>query len=310
MAKNLFFKGEHAVDRVYRRILQGEEPRLRERLEEIWREFSPYADSQFAVELGRQFEKRIWELHLGGALLRAGFKLIAVQSPSPDIALDIHGHRVWVEAIAPGPGDPHSKDRVPDPPRDKIYVITETMEEKVVLRLTGAVAAKFDDKLNFYREKGIVGPRDSYVIAINTSQIELALTPETPPYIVQALFPIGREQIDYDMESGALVEQYRLLREDISKAKGTRIPTTIFIDQRYSPLTAVLASHANVYSLGSATFDDFVAVLNPLANVRIPDEFVRVIPTVWEASPTMFNLSLRGSTRAEKPINVREKNPT
>ena len=88
-------------------------------LEKLWNRFGPYADKQFIKEFGRHVEERFWEMYLGVRLLE-GRKALrkkdklpkAERDEGPDFCIQKGRRRIWVEAIAPSPGDETNLDKV------------------------------------------------------------------------------------------------------------------------------------------------------------------------------------------------------
>ena len=84
-----------------------------------------------------------WELFLATTITDAGYRLRQKRQPhGPDLAFEFgDGRVVWIEATAPGPGDSaQNPDYVPELPTG---IASEVPTEKIVLRITGALAAKY-----------------------------------------------------------------------------------------------------------------------------------------------------------------------
>jgi hypothetical protein len=94
---------------------------IREGLEELWTRYEPYADANFRSEFARQPDPRFWEMFLATRLLACRKKLVArAELPAgqrevgPDICIRKSRRKIWIEAIAPSPGDDKNLDQVPD----------------------------------------------------------------------------------------------------------------------------------------------------------------------------------------------------
>jgi len=81
-------------------------------LEKLWQRFEPYADNEFIKEFGRHNEERFWEMYLGVQLLNGRKALCrrdklpkARRDEGPDFCIRKGRRRIWIEVIAPGPGD-------------------------------------------------------------------------------------------------------------------------------------------------------------------------------------------------------------
>src|SRR5437016_1570080 len=135
-------------------------------IDSLWNQFRPYADIHFSQDFAVHTHQRFWEMYLAVALLDAGHTIIAPK-PGPDFGLTLAGRRIWVEAVAATPGAPGKPDSVPqlEPQEGKItsgYV----PQDKIVLRCTSAIAAKFPTQFLKHVELGIIGADDCYVIAV------------------------------------------------------------------------------------------------------------------------------------------------
>src|SRR5262249_15085532 len=94
---------------------------IRSALEELWRRYEPYADAAFTSEFAKHLDARFWEMYLATLLLTARKNLrkrdqvpSAVRDTGPDICINKGTRRIWIEAVAPEPGDHGEPDRVPD----------------------------------------------------------------------------------------------------------------------------------------------------------------------------------------------------
>jgi hypothetical protein len=94
---------------------------IKEGLEGLWDRYEAYADTDFSKEFVKQVEPRFWEMYLTVCLLASRRKLRpraelpdAKRNEGPDICIFKGRRKIWIEAIAPSPGDDKNLDRVPD----------------------------------------------------------------------------------------------------------------------------------------------------------------------------------------------------
>lgn len=137
--------------------------KIRLALEKLWSRFEPYGDKQFVKEFGRHVEERFWEMYLGVRLLE-GRKALrkkdklpkAGRDEGPDFCIQKGRRRIWIEVIAPSPGDETNLDKVPD-----LFAsgAENDNRRKIELRIASALKTK-TDKFGLYRKKGIIGPND------------------------------------------------------------------------------------------------------------------------------------------------------
>jgi len=162
-------------------------------LEELWCQYAKLADHHFLSQAVRQFLPRFWEIKLGCVFMDSLPHVERVGKQGPDFRCKLrNGVITYLEATCPGPGD--RRDKVKDIEPDSAGWVPE---DKVVLRLTSA----FENKHKSYRgyvEKGLVGETDPFVIAINGCGVPHTLIDSDPPYIVQALFPLGSPYVSVD----------------------------------------------------------------------------------------------------------------
>ncbi len=133
-------------------------------------------------------------MYFACALLESGFKLKKPPSNGPDLLLAVDAAKLWIEAVAPGPGN--GPDAVPG--RDKrgysidgIWCGHPPPEESLILRCVGALCTKLD-KCQSYIAKGVVAPSDRLAIALSLGGVDEAfITSPDIPIVLKALFPIG-----------------------------------------------------------------------------------------------------------------------
>ena len=139
-----------------------------------------------------------------------------VRDEGPDLCIQKGRRRIWVEVIAPSPGDDTNLDKVPD-----LFASGAERDNrrKIELRIAGALKTKAD-KFASYREKGIVGPKDSCIVAIAASQFALEAEAESGaglPLPVTTVYPFGEEVITIDPTEQ---NQHRLQTADHVQKKG------------------------------------------------------------------------------------------
>ena len=144
--------------------------KIRQRLEELWQYFHPYADSNFRHEFAKHPHQRFWEMLLCVFLLESGKNVIAkrdrVQS-GPDILVKERGETIWIEAVTPTTGEPAKPDTVPDFQADgKAYSVPD---DSLLLRFLQAMDEK---RIGYNRMLTTASP-------LPTTFASLRLMPET-----------------------------------------------------------------------------------------------------------------------------------
>ena len=243
-----------------RDLTHGPVPEARRFIEELWARYQGLEDPHFLQDARTHFLERFWEMYLGVSLMERGLKPTRSGDAGPEFWCEHDGQKIWVEAVAPGPGT--GADRVDEP---IVGVADYIPIEKILLRFTSAVA----DKRRRYLaavDKGLIETSAPYVLAINSRGIPHAPYGSTMPFFLQALLPIGEPTMVIDRSSGEVVDSYHALRETIQKAGGTRISTSTFLDPGSSFISAVLHSGVDCVNRPSVLGGDFCVLHNPSAS--------------------------------------------
>ncbi|MDD5703822.1 MAG: hypothetical protein PHU23_17450 [Dehalococcoidales bacterium] len=290
--QSFFLAGEY-TDPVYRKVRDNpnNNPELTEAkcfVASLWTRYKNLNvnDRNFLQEAKKDFLARFWEIYLAVALSEHGFELKKDRSAGPEFYFIHNGRKVWVEAVAPGPGVKED-DLVPDYFSSEVtkikggmLEIVEIPEEKIILRYTNAIdkkREKYQDALT----KGIIGNNDLYLLAINSRGIPYASRWMGIPYFVKALIPFGEEAVLWDTKTGEIGKPFYQKRERIIKAKGSPVPTTAFLNPEFSFISAILHSGVDCISSHTILGDDFIVLHNPTADHPID-------PTVFRWCDQMF----------------------
>lgn len=223
----------------------------------LWKRYELFADPHFREDAKNHFLERFWEMYLAVTFIERGFRLQRVGHEGPEFYIEQASKRIWVEAVAPGPGV--GPDRVLE---SKTGVAYHVPTEKILLRFTSALA----EKRNKYEEalqKGIISPGDGYLLAINSRAIPHAPFGNTLPYFVQACLPFGPYAVSMDRNTGDIVESFYQHRDAVSKLSGANVSTTAFLDPEFSCISAVLHSAVDCVNRPQELGGDFCILHNP-----------------------------------------------
>lgn len=255
--------------------------RLRRVVEDACRHFldEGLGDNNAEERLSASDNDRYWqqfsEVLVARELEGAG---LAPQHPSegPDFLVEHDGRRVWIEVICPSAaGLPASWTG------RQLGQVGELPHEAILLRWTAAIKEKAEKLfgnsglgLRGYLEKGIVGPDDVYVIAVNARLLRDGVGfPQLTgisqfPFAVEATFSVGPMQLHLDprtLRATGMDHQHRPL---IPKPTGATVPADTFLDPRFAGVSAIWALDLDEASLlGEAR--PAVVVHNPLATTRL-----------------------------------------
>ena len=263
MTETGFFLPGDAPSRAYRNIrdkMDGPAPQARAFIEDLWTRYGGLEDPHFLQDARAHFLERFWEMYLAVSFMERGLKPARGGNAGPEFWCEREGQKIWVEAVAPGPGT--GEDRVEEP---EIGVATYVPTEKILLRFTSAVAEKRRRYLAATK-KGLVDESAAYVLAINSRGIPHAPFGNTLPFFVQALLPIGAPTLVVDRATGKPVDSYYALRDTIQKSAGTAISTSTFLDPESAFISAVIHSGVDCVNRPAVLSDDFCVLHNPSAS--------------------------------------------
>ncbi|MGH7944713.1 MAG: hypothetical protein ACREF9_06870 [Opitutaceae bacterium] len=208
-------------------------------------------DGDLAQKLCSGDESRYWqqlsEILLAHELLEAGLTLTSSRG-GPDFLIEHFGQRTWIEVICPQPeGIP--ADWLAQP-TGRPYNMPH---EAILLRWTAAIKEKAEKLLGNaalgkkgYREKGVVGAKDAYVIAVNARLLRgpyfASITGISQfPFAAEAVFAIGPYAVSISPETMKIVGGGHQHRPTIRKPNGADVPAYTFLDPAFRPVSAIWA---------------------------------------------------------------------
>jgi hypothetical protein len=265
-----FFLPGACTDRGYANVRDSTSEicqRAREFTEFLWERYHSFADPNFRTDAKNHFLQRFWEMYLYCSLAERGFNPKRVGHEGPEFYFEYGTKKIWVEAIAPGPGT--GEDAVPENPGDG--EVRSVPTEKILLRFTHAMR----DKLAKYKKdlaKGIVSSTDSVLLCINSRGIPDAPYGDDLPYFVKAFLPLGNLQVSINLKTMEATRVEHQFRGIIQKAIGSPVSTENFMQDEMSPFVAVL--HSSVDCANNPTWlgGDFSILHNPKGSIVVDDE--------------------------------------
>jgi hypothetical protein len=258
---------------------------LKSELEKLWRYHEFTADEAFRAEFARQPEPRFWEMYLAAHLVRCHKKLMPRKEiaqckdgyKGPDFGVRKGNRVIWIETIAPDKGDQNNIDKVPEllPAGTNERFLHVAPRRQVELRITSALYTK---ALAFrhYRNDGIIGEKDSCIVAISGAQFALQAVTAGLPYVVSAVYPFGEEQ--FTLESSTL----KVLGSDFTFSDTIQrtakpdepIPRSAFRGDQFKDISGIVWSRSSVGNF-SPIRHDLVYVHNQRAERPVPRGWVR-----------------------------------
>lgn len=230
-------------------------------------------DANLADKLCSGGEARYWqqlsEILLGHELLEAGLALRPSHN-GPDFLLEHEGRKIWIEVICPQPSGIPAEWLAQ--PTGKAF---DYPHDATLLRWTSAIKEKAEKllgnpakELKGYIDKGVVGEKDAYVIAVNACLLRGPHFPSITgisqfPYAVEAAFSIGPLTIYIDrntLQASGSGHQHRPI---IKKPNGVAVPVYTFLDPIFRPVSAIWATDiADTWVIGNG---------KPMAVVHNPE---------------------------------------
>jgi hypothetical protein len=261
------------------------EASIKAQLEKLWTCHEPAADEAFRTEFARQPDPRFWEMYLGTHLVRCRKQLM----PRKDIAQSKNGDKgpdmgirkgqrvIWIEAIAPAKGDEQNLDKIPEllPAGIGERILHAAPRRQVELRITSALHTKAR-RFRRYREDGIIGEKDSCIVAIAGAQFALLAGTLGLPYVVSAVYPFGDEQFTIDRDTLEVVAREFTFSDNIKrtgKPDGS-IERTAFHGEAYQDISGIVWSRSSIGNF-STNRHDLVYVHNQRAERPIPRGWAR-----------------------------------
>jgi hypothetical protein len=244
----------------------------RRRCEELWCLFEPLADPVFLERLPFEFHQRWFEMYVGAALIDAGLDVRApTPGRGPDFEIHAGGRRIYVEAVCPTGGDPEHPDAVPEPvyrDAEGRLVAVQVPHDRITLRIASAVRAKLN-VFDRYRVRGLVGPEDACIVAVNLRGIPQAWA-DSKEFFFRAVYGMGNQYAEIDRQSGKIVSAGREHRAILLRSSGAAEAVAPLLNPAHSDVCAILGSSVDAGNVRSPLGDDFVLMSHASAKVPFP----------------------------------------
>ena len=257
--EELFSHSDNRACLAYRKVQEAADERcerVRAQCEDLWCDFSEYADDHFLKEFAVNFHQRWFEMYLTVSLIRAGLA-VECPKPGPDVLVSVDGQRIWIEAVCATEGQVGKPDSVPEL---KFGTVQNVPIEQYVMRIRNSLKEKAE-KFKEYIQCGTVDPSDTTVIAINGGQIPF-MSADLAECMMRSLYGVGDIVVTISRNSRRIVNTDRESVQTISKTSGAKIGVQPFIDGSMKHVTCVLASGVNAVTVSSTLDGDYVLYPN------------------------------------------------
>ncbi|MGH6881513.1 hypothetical protein, partial [Hypericibacter sp.] len=247
----------------------------------LWKRYAPYAERNFVAQFACQTQQRYWEMYLACCLLDIGMR-IRTHPDGPDIEIQDHQPKIWIEATVPTPGEKGHPDAVTDLLETSRGVMRRVPVEQILLRFASAFDTK-QRQISTYRGRGLVADDDVCIIAISGGAIgSFSTLNGDMPFIVKLLFGIGNRYIEVDSSQLGIVGSGHEFKGVAIKSNAEPISLAPFRNSAYKFVSAVLYTSQGIGNSPARLGDDLVVIHNPLANVRLARGIISRGSEVWQ----------------------------
>lgn len=240
-------------------IASGSIEERKDKFDKLFKQYQPYSDSNFLIEIKKKFHQRTWEMYLGCALMDRGIILSPKKEEGPDLLIVHAGKKIWIECVACEKGD--GADRVPDL---EYGTVQNVPSDEMLIRIAGALKEKHE-KYKKYISKGIIEKTDQFIIAINRG--ELSHVDTGLPLILRAVLAIGHPTLSWPTgEGGNGPGKTGWGREaSIKKRNGSEVPMTFFLEKDHDGISAVIYCKDTVLNHPENLGENIILVHNELS---------------------------------------------
>ncbi len=246
-------------------VASGSIKERRERFDEMYQIYAPYADRHFLSDLKKQFHQRTWEMYIGYVLVKNSV-IFTSTDKGPDFLIETPGGKIWIEAVACGPGE--GPDRVPA----MVYGgVSNVPQEEMIIRIVSSLDSKYK-KFKKYLADGIVSPEDKLIIAVNAGGFSHIVDGDMP-LILKAIFAIGHKTLSWPINSDHSVpgKSGVSTRNFIEKRNGSKVPTTFFLEEDHKIISAIMYCSKNILNHENPPGIDISVVRNYIATNSLPE---------------------------------------
>ena len=280
MPGSLFLPSIQPEDPLYARIRDRRDIHAEEwhqALQLMWTDFQPYAPRGFRKNLRVSFHQRWWEMYLTLGCVRLGFTVKTFRNDrGPDILIELEGQKVWVEAVAPRPGE--ATDAVPEP---VLNGCQELPIRESILRLTNAIGEK-RRKFESYIQQGIVSEDDPCIVAVSSCCLNQFGTILDFPQSVMLRVLAGAG--DLVIPINGTRRSYSEFTDTTHRDSGSSVNLNLFYQDGYEIISGVLYSAHDPLNAPGRPEAALELFINPNSRVVIPSAFSDTVPTSSEVS--------------------------
>jgi hypothetical protein len=248
---------------------------LKDRVETLYETCHKLVDKKFRSQIKHDFASCYSELYFCTTFIkRLSLDVTHPSDKGPDYYLqDLD---CWAEIVTATDGEKDNTNSIPETKHD---VANEAPRRQIILRITNSFTYKAE-KIFEYVKNSLISDSQKVIICINGGWFAgLNRFPLYPvggfPQVVNALLPIGDMVLMINRGDMSVTERKYEFRDHVIKEKTNNIEsirTDYFLDPKYSCISAVIYSYANVTDSieVSDLGRDFFIIHNPLATNKLP----------------------------------------
>lgn len=264
MIQTFFQEGEACdIYKYYR-----DDPKFSERknfIEAMYALFRSYSNSNFISDAKTNFYQRLWEMHLAVTLIGKGFNLTPVRDNQLDVHLTLGNSDIWFEATFPTKGEGFNAA----PSRSEYQGSIDEFTRPLIPRITNRLMEKRDQIYS----KNISAPT---LIALNSAEVDDL--PGSDLDIIEAVL-IGRGNLQINRDG----QRSYTRRTPVLKANGADVPISLFEEDNFQKISAVLYRHSHPAVTPVEDLNDVLIIHNPRAIYPIDPFDLKIgIHRIWQ----------------------------
>ena len=227
---------------------------------------------KFIDEIRANWPGSSWQMYLWLLLQAHGYDVIDASGKGADIALLENGRKLWVECIAPGPG---TGQLLAHPLPTERIIAGDPNGEKIILRITGALAAKAEQTRE-HIDAGLISADECTIIAVSLSSVSTSGTSRLESSCLRALYGIGQPIFQVPIGDPAKpIRVEQRFQSEIGKPSGAQVPLIPFATDEYPWISGLLMNPFNVVHDPELGGSDLWFFPNLFAQNELPEGFFR-----------------------------------
>jgi hypothetical protein len=245
---------------------------LRDALNKYWVAYEPFAGPRFRQRFAKNPVTHFWEMYLAGELIGAGKQLVSIadratSSAQPALCVKDNDRHVWIELSVP------IHNTGPDQPQEQRFEneggsLEEAPLHEAQRRITSAMDTKHEI-LEGYLASDLIHPDDVRLVAVCGCCLGLDVPESDVRLVMSAVFPIIKESVQIDTETGELVERIAEATTTVAKIEG-QVSKKSDIENAYPHVSGIIWSKISLTDM-SREHCPFTFMHNPLAAVPLQE---------------------------------------